>query len=163
MCQADFSCSLSPLAQCVHAYLAQRAGNTDPARPFTGRIAYGRLCTALDPRHQYWVPRRYKGIGQILGQVSSYEHAHGRPMLSALVVQAASKRPGKGFVELARSLGVPVIPGHEMDFWRNEVKHVIAHWTGQTSRSEDFPYVEKARARLAWIGRELTDVQRLLG
>ncbi len=115
MCQADFSCSLSPLAQCVHAYLAQRAGNTDPARPFTGRIAYGRLCTALDPRHQYWVPRRYKGIGQILGQVSSYEHAHGRPMLSALVVQAASKRPGKGFVELGARDGLLAQRGQACD------------------------------------------------
>jgi len=43
MCQADFSCSLSPLAQRVHAYLVQRASHTDPSRPFTGRIAYSEL------------------------------------------------------------------------------------------------------------------------
>jgi len=131
MCQADFVRSLSPLAQRVHAYLARWASDTDPARPFTGRIAYGKLCTTLDPRRHYWVPRRYKGIGQILAQVSSYEHAYGRPMLSALVVQKHSRRPGKGFAELARSLGEEVVPGQEMDFWRSEVERVIAYWAGR--------------------------------
>jgi hypothetical protein len=134
MCQADFSCSLSPLAQRVDAYLAQWAKDTDPARPFTGTIAYSELCTAIDPDRHYWVPRRYKGIGRILAQVSSYEHAHGRPMLSALVVLKYARRPGKGFAELARSLGKQIAPGQEMDFWRNEVERVIAFWAGQEVR-----------------------------
>jgi hypothetical protein len=134
MCQADSACPLSPLAQRVYAYLAQRAGNTDPARPLTGRIAYSELCTALDPEHRYWVPRRYKGIGQILAEVSSYEDAHGRPMLSALVVRKYSRRPGKGFAKLARSLGKQIIPGQEMDFWRNEVERVITFWAGREVR-----------------------------
>jgi len=134
MCQADFAGSLSPLAQRVQAHLAQWASNTDPARPFTGRIAYGKLCTTLDPERRYWVPRRYKGIGPILAQVSSYEHAQGRPMLSALVVRAYSGRPGKGFAGLARSLGKQIVAGQEMDFWRNEVEGVIAYWAGQKAR-----------------------------
>lgn len=134
MCQANFSCSLSPLAQRVHAYLVQRASHTDPSRPFTGRIAYSELCMALDPDHHYWVPRRYKGIGQILAEVGSYEHAHGRPLLPALVVRKHSRRPGKGFARLARRLGEQIVPGQEMDFWRNEVERVIAFWAGQEVR-----------------------------
>jgi hypothetical protein len=130
MCQADFAGSLSPLAQQVHAYLMRRASDTNPARPFTGTIAYSTLCTALDPMRHHWVPRRYKGIGKILAEVSSYEHAHGRPMLSALVVRKHSRRPGKGFGELARYLGEQIVPGQEMDFWRNEVMSVIACWAG---------------------------------
>lgn len=129
MCHADFACPLSPLAHRVYAYLVQRAGDTDPAKPFTGTISYSDLCTALDPERRHWRPRRYKGIGQILAEVSSYEHAHRRPMLSALVVLKHSRRPGKGFAKLARSLGKKVVPGQEMDFWRNEVERVIVVWT----------------------------------
>jgi hypothetical protein len=134
MCQADSACPLSPLAHRVYAYLTQRAGNTDPARPFTGTIAYSELCTALDPERRHWRPRRYKGIGRILAEVSSYEHAHGRPMLSALVVLKYSRRPGKGFAKLARSLGEQIVLSQEMDFWRNEVERVIAVWTGREVR-----------------------------
>lgn len=128
MCQAVLPCSLSPLAQRVYAYLTQRASDTDPDSPLTGTIAYGELCTALDPYRRYWVPRRYKGIGQILAEVSSYEYAHGRPLLSALVVRKDSGRPGKGFTELVRSFGKHIVPAQEMDFWRNEVMRVIAYW-----------------------------------
>ncbi|MCK4324459.1 MAG: hypothetical protein KAW89_08020 [Armatimonadetes bacterium] len=49
-------------------------------------------------------------IGEILGEISRYEHEEGRPMLSAVVVHAADGFPGKGFFNLARELGVYVGP-----------------------------------------------------
>jgi hypothetical protein len=36
-------------------------------------------------------------IGEILGEISTFEHEHGRPMLSALVVLAGIGYPGEGF------------------------------------------------------------------
>ena len=48
---------------------------------------------------------RFK-LGQLLDEVSRYEHAQGRPMLSVVVVHADEKRmPGDGFFTLARELG----------------------------------------------------------
>lgn len=134
MCQVVTVESLSPRAQLVQSYLAHWASSTDPARPFTGRIAYSKLCTTLDPQRQYWVPRRYKGIGPVLAEVGSYEHAHGRPILPALVVRKHSGRPGRGFADLARSLGEEVTPGQEVEFWRAEVERVISYWASLEPR-----------------------------
>jgi len=43
-------------------------------------------------------------IGHLVGEISEDEHAHGRPMLSAIVVSVKG-RPGPGFFALAIELG----------------------------------------------------------
>ena len=154
---------LSPVEERVRQFLADRAADASPGQPFTALIPYGSLCHALDPTEQYWVAPRYKGIGQVLRRVSMWEHAHGRPLLSALVVQKATMRAGKGFAQLARALGEQVPPGRETDFWRTEVERVVAHWAGKDAEADDASDTEKARALLAKISVELAEVQRLLG
>ncbi len=47
---------------------------------------------------------RYQ-IGPLLDEVSRYEHAQGRPLLSVVVVREGTARPGKGIFELAQELG----------------------------------------------------------
>jgi len=40
---------------------------------------------------------RGRQIGEVLGEISEYEHAQGRPFLSAIVVNKGGLRPSGGF------------------------------------------------------------------
>src|SRR5262249_43068168 len=73
---------------------------------------------------------RFRGIGRVLLRVSTFEHDRGRPLLSALVVQAASRRAGDGFAELGRDLSYQIEEGQERAFWRGQVEEVVRYWTG---------------------------------
>lgn len=44
-------------------------------------------------------------IGRILGEVSTYEHENGRPLISAIVLSKGSLYEGDGFYKLAEKLG----------------------------------------------------------
>ena len=44
-------------------------------------------------------------IGTLLDEVSRYEHAHGRRLLSVVVVRQDTERPGAGFFAHAKELG----------------------------------------------------------
>ena len=97
MCQASSEGALSPIEDRVRHFLIERAKKADPSRPLaiSTLITYGDLCAAIDPEEHYWRGPRYRGIGQVLGRVSSYEDAQGHPMLSALVVlRCAAARRG---------------------------------------------------------------------
>jgi hypothetical protein len=155
---------LGPVEERVRQFLIRRARETSPDQPFTAVITYGDLCKALDPDEHYWVAPRYRGIGQVLGRVSRWEHAPGRPLLSALVVQAQAMRAGKGFAQLARDLGEHVELGQETAYWRNQVEEVVCYWSGRESSLDESSNAAKARALalLAKISGELDEVRRLL-
>jgi hypothetical protein len=135
------------------------------AQPFTAVITYGDLCHALDPDEHYWTAPRYRGIGPVLGRVSTWEHAQDRPLLSALVVQAQSMRAGKGFAQLARGLDERIPSGQETAFWRGQVEAVVKHWAGRGSSGNDAAddRVARALALLARISGDVEEVRRLLG
>lgn len=65
-------------------------------------------------------------IGEVVGELSEQEHAQGRPMISAVVVKAETRMPGKGFFTLARKLGFAV--GDETAFHVRELSRVHEHW-----------------------------------
>lgn len=44
-------------------------------------------------------------IGRILGDISTYEHENGRPLLSCLVISKGDNYQGDGFYKLAEGLG----------------------------------------------------------
>jgi hypothetical protein len=69
-------------------------------------------------------------IGEILGEISTYEHDYSRPMLSAIVVLAGIGYPGEGFYNLARHLGYHHGHGEfaDMEFFVQEVKKVHDYW-----------------------------------
>lgn len=168
MCQADSEGTirpLEPLDERVRQFLIQRARDTNPEQPFTAVITYGDLCKALDPDERYWAAPRYRGIGQVLGRISAWEHAQGRPLLSALVVQAQSMRAGKGFAQLALGFGERIPSGHETAFWRSQVEAVVKHWAGRVSGADEAPddRVARALALLARISGDVEEVRRLLG
>ena len=68
-------------------------------------------------------------VGRVLGEISAGEVRDGRPMLSALVVNA-SGLPGRGFFSLALSLGKleDDSPEGRRRFWDKEIAAVYAAW-----------------------------------
>ena len=148
----------------MRQYLIERARNADPAHPFQATITYGDLGHAIDPDEQYWAWPRFRGLGNVLGRVSTVEHEQGRPMLSALVVHKADLQAGEGFAGLAHNLGFEIQAGQERAFWRSQVEEVVRYWTGpgKTTIHDQDPR-ERALALLANISDELTEARRLLG
>ena len=70
-------------------------------------------------------------IRQILGIISTYEHQHGRPMLTAIVVHKQDNIPGHGFFELAQHLGLLKPGADELAFFCGEVARVHSAWKGK--------------------------------
>ena len=68
-------------------------------------------------------------VGHVVGAILAYEPAHGRPMLSAIVV-GVSGRPGGGFFGLARQLGRLNDDSKEAEdrFWEDEKAAVYKTW-----------------------------------
>lgn len=62
----------------------------------------------------------------LLADISTIEQRLGRPMLSVVVVNSDTCRPGAGFFVLARQLGRGV--GDEEQFFLDELKRVIDYW-----------------------------------
>ena len=68
------------------------------------------------------------GIGpHILDPINEYEHARGRPLLSAVVVGKSSRRPGRGFYALASRLGLYKGDDDE-GYWQRETQAIYSTW-----------------------------------
>lgn len=63
-------------------------------------------------------------IGSIVGACSIYEQLYGRPLISAIAVNAETARPSEGFWELP---GIPPRVDREV-FWSQEVQRVFRTW-----------------------------------
>jgi hypothetical protein len=94
-------------------------------------ITYGEIAPLADLNMESQGDRTK--MGELLGEISTYEHEHGRPMLSAVVVLAESGSPGKGFYNLARYLELHHGQGElaDMEFFANELKQVYQYWQNQ--------------------------------
>src|SRR5260221_14494324 len=82
----DQTNELSAIEERVRQYLIEQERKADPSHPFQATVTYGNLCSAIDPEQHYWSWPRFRGIGKVLLHISTFEHGHGRPLLSALVV-----------------------------------------------------------------------------
>jgi hypothetical protein len=67
-------------------------------------------------------------LERILDDVSRHEVAEGRPMLSAICVQAQDHLPGPGFLALGRELGLAEVADDETTFGIRQIKAVHAAW-----------------------------------
>ena len=69
-------------------------------------------------------------IADLLDKISMFEHEQGRPLLSVVVVQVETGRPGKGFYKLATNLRL--FSGKsdmdEMEFFIATVKRAYLAW-----------------------------------
>jgi len=66
-------------------------------------------------------------IAQILGEISTYEHKNGRPMLSSVVIHKENNIPGPGFFTLAKELGI-YNQKNDVLFFINELQRVHDYW-----------------------------------
>ena len=67
-------------------------------------------------------------IAQILDGISTSEHEAGRPLLSAVVIGKGTNRPGKGFFELARRVGLHG-SSDDRKYWLQERQRVHDYWS----------------------------------
>jgi alkylated DNA nucleotide flippase Atl1 len=92
---------------------------------------YGGLTTYQEIAQIMGLPLTGQHMGSevtaILREISEDELQHGRPMLSAVVVNVNGK-PGKGFYDLAKHLGRMGLADSETGSWNRECEHVYAAW-----------------------------------
>ena len=72
---------------------------------------------------------RHRDVGRILDEISRNEASEGRPMLSAVVVNAGGS-PGVGFYRLASEIGRAASPDPDPAFWKEEREALYAEWNG---------------------------------
>lgn len=66
-------------------------------------------------------------IGEILGEISKGEHADGRPLVSVVVTHKEDERPGPGFFNLGKELGLVGVMDAEL-FFVTELKKAHDYW-----------------------------------
>ena len=73
-------------------------------------------------------------IGRILGEISTEEVAHGRPMLTAIVVSQGTKLPGGGFFNLGEGMRLVRDGEDEEAFARRQIREVHDYYRGERTR-----------------------------
>lgn len=153
---------LDPVEERVRAFLISRARQADPGRPSSAYTEYQQVGKAVDPEEHYWAWPRFRGLGAVLGNVSVYEHEHGRPLLSAIVVQAGTHQPGDGFYQglLRDRLNKQLPPDQARAYWREEIRKVVTYW--KAAPGEDGPDTQgRILALLTKIEGDLQEVRAL--
>jgi hypothetical protein len=154
---------LSPIEQRVRERLISQARQADPDRLASAKIEYQQLAKAIDPQEHYWAWPRFRGLGEVLGNVSVFEHDHDRPLLSALVVQAGTHQAGDGFFKglLQKRLGIQLPPDEERAFWREELRKVVTYWNAAPGEEEPDTQA-RLLALITRIESDLGEVRTLL-
>jgi hypothetical protein len=154
---------LFPIDQRVRAFLISKARQADPDRLSTAKIEYQELAKAIDPQEHYWAWPRFRGLGDVLGNVSEFEHDHDRPLLSALVVQAGTHQAGDGFYKglLRKRLGIQLPPDQERAFWRDEIRKVVTYWNAAPGEEEPDTQA-KVLTLITRIENDLQEVRALI-
>lgn len=123
-------------------------------------LSYKQLGLAVDPEHHSTYPMTrppFRGLNEALGHVTMYEVEHGRPMLTAIVVDEQFGVPGDGFARLARHLGRKIDEtfAAETAFWKQEMAHLRSFWTSpDLSRFVDAA-LDRVLSEVAKIRRKL--------
>lgn len=147
---------LTPFEYVLRRALVGRVHGTDAESPMDCSLSYKDLGLMADPDHTSHYPMTrppFRGLNEALGHVSMYEVEHGRPMLSAIVVNEDTGRPGSGFAKLARHLGFMV--EEEDTFWRTELEAVVRFWN-------DVDLVLVVDAALETVMDELSAIKQLV-
>lgn len=148
--------SLTPFEYALRRALVSRVQGTDAESPMECSLSYKDLGLMADPDQTSYYPMTrppFRGLNEALGHVSMYEVEHGRPMLSAIVVNEATGHPGSGFVKLARHLHFMV--EDEDTFWRAEFAAVVRFWN-------DIDLVLVVDAALETVMDELSAIKQLV-
>jgi hypothetical protein len=154
---------LSPNERRVRAFLISKAKDADPDRLSGAKIEYQQLAKAIDPEEHYWAWPRFRGLGDVLGNVSVFEYENDRPLISALVVQAGTHQAGDGFYKglLRNRLGIQLPPDQERAFWREEIRKVVTYWNAAPGEEESDTQA-RILALIARIETDLKEVRTLI-
>jgi hypothetical protein len=154
---------LSPNEKRVRAFLISRARQADPDRPSSVKIEYQQLAKAIDPQESYWAWPRFRGLGDVLGNVSVFEHENGRPLISAVVVQAGTHQAGDGFYKglLHKRLRIELPHDQERAFWNEELRKVVTYWNAAPGEEEPDSQA-RVLALLTRIESDLKEVRSLI-
>jgi hypothetical protein len=75
-------------------------------------------------------------IGKILGAISIFEHEHGRPLISAIVITKGSHYEGDGFYKMAEKLDFgPWRTLRDSAFDVIEINHCFDFWSDSNNYS----------------------------
>ncbi|MFG3263422.1 hypothetical protein [Streptomyces bobili] len=121
--------TLTPIERDMHRLLRSLAKAGDPVDPLSACIGYKEFAQRVDPHglDPYTSQGQMRGLYPKLGHISVYEHQHGRPLLSALVIRKATGRPGTGFADLASQLGFEA--AEDAGFWEHQVEQAVRFWS----------------------------------
>jgi hypothetical protein len=79
----------------------------------------------------------FNKLANEIGTVSEYEHEHGRPLLSVVVVRKDTVEPGLGFFKLAKALGIMKFTWksetNRLKFYAEEHRRVTQYWRSSKS------------------------------
>jgi len=126
------------LVRKAYLELLNVARNKPPTQAGEGLITYGELGARIGlSQVSEWFLLKIKAV---VGACSEYEHEEGRPLISSIVVNKETLKPGAGY------WGLPGIPSHlqkpiaiweeeeiwnepgRLEFWVTEVKKVHEYW-----------------------------------
>jgi hypothetical protein len=92
-----------------------------------GMIPYSELVSQIKAIH---IEAHDQRLFDLLGEISTDEHAEGRGMLTVIVVhKRGDMQPGPGFFDLAKRLGKDT--SDILGCWIKELKVVHAHWSNE--------------------------------
>jgi hypothetical protein len=154
---------LDPVEERVRAFLISRARQADPARPSSAKTEYQQVGKAVDPEERHWAWPRFRGLGEVLGNVSVFEYEHGRPLLSAIVVQAGTHQAGDGFYQglLRGRLDKHLPADQERAYWREEIRKVVTYWNAAPGEEEPDTHA-RVLALITKIESDLEEVRALI-
>ena len=99
----------------------QKAASTE------GTVFYSDLALTLGLNMQS--PEDRNRMSFLLDEISIYEHSHGRPLLSVVVVHKDDDRmPGQGFFSMAKRVGL-FQTNDRIAFFSEELRRVYNHWS----------------------------------
>jgi hypothetical protein len=96
-----------------------------------GRYTYAELAADADRRGHPYLDPHGEEMADMLRQLDLLELQQGLPMISAIVVQEhGESRPGRGFANLARDLGLDVADDETsvLAFWLSEMGECHRAW-----------------------------------
>ncbi|HBE68629.1 MAG TPA: hypothetical protein DDW52_10830 [Planctomycetaceae bacterium] len=133
----------------------------DAARTEDGFVTYPEVAETADIRAtgEAFV----EAVSTLLGEISTDEHAAGRPLLSAIVKGEKKTEPGKGFAKLAKELGRRKDSDDKLVFWLKEVSALRAYWQDQPEAGFNNHNVPRCRdyiTALATLEEKLNEKQR---
>jgi hypothetical protein len=93
-------------------------------------IYYGRLSDVLAQATEVVLDPHGTPFAGMLGQINVHEHDAGRPLLSAIVLLKNEERPGVGFWNIARDMGIAIRDPDQ--FWVTSLHECFNYWSSRT-------------------------------